>query len=565
LVGHDYTYAIPSFLDTALHYHLNGLSIQWFTPTFGGGLPAFPNPNNMQFSLPAFLSTVLPPWPAMMIFAVIYVTAGFLTCYYFFNHTLRLNWTASILGAIFFSANGFVITRIATGQIGYFAFTLLAAFLIILFEKKLSVKIATPLFGILAATYIHMAGYFVIIIFALSIIIVIPLLFLYKPDLFQRNRLALIIAAGSVIGITISMSKLVAVFSFMRFFPRLIEDNYSTSFPIGLIGVILQILGTQVLVPLFILAGMAPSSYPNFTRAATGSHYGMWELDVSMTPVVFVIILICLIKLFHNPKKYINLLTTNNKKIALLFFVLFLYITVEFTLAKGFIYPTLRQLPILSSLRGNVRYTGTFIFPLAFFSAATYNHWSKTWGKEKIFRTYLLVNLLAVLPLGSYFLFDKDMFWMFYNITTPQQVYEELRASKSFEITKIGKPEEKNTGALLYRTSNLNLYEPVFGFELENFHPQVTNGSIWNISNGYYNMTDPTSYIYPELNNNKPFDRFHVEDKRRLELFVKHLQPDWKVPVYQRALDWLSGLTFLLAVCYIIIQWIIIKFNKVSA
>ena len=51
IVGHDYDLAIPSMLDTYLHYIVNGISIQWYTPTFGGGLPAFPDPNNVQFSL----------------------------------------------------------------------------------------------------------------------------------------------------------------------------------------------------------------------------------------------------------------------------------------------------------------------------------------------------------------------------------------------------------------------------------------------------------------------------------------------------------------------------------
>ena len=165
LVGHDYTLALPSLLDTALHYRLNGLSIQWFTPTFGGGIPAFPNPNNMQFSIPVFLATVLPPWNAIMASVVFYVSIGFVACYYFFQRILKFNWSASILGAFFFSANGFVITRVATGQLGYFSFTLLALFLIILFDERLSVKVAAVLFGLLVASYIHSAGYFIIIIF----------------------------------------------------------------------------------------------------------------------------------------------------------------------------------------------------------------------------------------------------------------------------------------------------------------------------------------------------------------------------------------------------------------
>ena len=562
LVGHDYTLALPSFLDTALHYRLNGFAIQWFTPTFGGGIPAFPNPNNMQYSLPVLLTIILPPWQAIMTSVVFYVSIGFIACYYFFQRILKLNWTASILGAFFFSANGFVITRMATGQLGYFSFTLLALFLIVLFDEKLSTKISVMLFGLLVASYIHSAGYFIIIIFGLSILMLLPMLFLYKPELFQWKRLFAIVLVGGIVGLIISLSKLAASFSFMSQFPRLIADNYPVSFFIGFLGIILQLLGTQNLVPLFVLAGLNSASYPNFSRAATGTHYGIWELDISITPVVFIILLICAIKFFHNQQKYLNLLNSNQKKLALLLFILFTYIAVEFTLAKGFIYPVLRHLPILSSLRGNVRFTGAFIFPLAFLAAVVYNHWSKTWDQKKMFRTFLLVNLCAAIPLASYFFFDQDMFWMFYNIAAPQQIYQEMRAGKSFEITAIGTPDGKNTGALLYRTSNLNIYEPVFGFQLEYFHPQVENGSIWNISDGYYNMTDPTSLVYPDLNNNKPFDRFHIADKATLELFAKHIQPNWKIPTYQNLLDWISDIAFLAALFYIAIQVIIKKRSK---
>ena len=71
LLGHDYTYGITSMLDSALHFRLNGLTIQWFTPSFGGGIPAYPNPNNGQFSLLALLTVFFPPWQAVMFTIVI--------------------------------------------------------------------------------------------------------------------------------------------------------------------------------------------------------------------------------------------------------------------------------------------------------------------------------------------------------------------------------------------------------------------------------------------------------------------------------------------------------------
>ena len=554
LIGHDYTLALPSLLDTALHYRLNGLTIQWFTPTFGGGIPVFPNPNNMQFSIPTFLAVILPPWDAMLVSTVLYVAGGFMACFYFFNKTLGLHWTSSILGAAFFSANGFAITRIATGQVGYLSFTLLAIFLIVFLDKKISVQMAAPMMGILLAMYIHSGGYFIIIIFGLSILMSLPMIYLYKPELFDWKRFAVTLAGGGTIGLVIALSKLTATFSFMRFFPRLVADNSPSPFVIGLLGILLQLLGTQNLVPLFLLGGLDPVNYPNFTRGATGTSYGMWELDTSVTPVVFIILIISLVRFLRGTPRPAFRLNDRSIKLAVFCLFFFIWLAIEFSLGKGLVYPALKNLPILSSLRGNVRFVGAFIFPLALSAAIIYNKWIAGFDRLKQWRTFLAVNALAILPLSSYFLFKQDMLWMFYDVRVPQGIFEEIRAGESFEITEIGTPPGHNTGALLYRTSNLNLYEPVFGFELENFHPRVQPGSIWSITDDRYNLTDPTGFVYPELNGNQPFDRFRKDDQETMQLFVKHLQPEWKIPAYQRMVNWISLTAMFITLIYLAIQ-----------
>jgi hypothetical protein len=50
-VGPDYRYFIPRLIDTNLHMRINGPGIQWYTPSFGGGLPAFANPQNIEYSI----------------------------------------------------------------------------------------------------------------------------------------------------------------------------------------------------------------------------------------------------------------------------------------------------------------------------------------------------------------------------------------------------------------------------------------------------------------------------------------------------------------------------------
>lgn len=103
--------------------------------------------------------------------------------------------------------------------------------------------------------------------------------------------------------------------------------------------------------------------------------------------------------------------------------------------------------------------------------------------------------------------------------------------------------KESNTQALQKGLSNLNLYDPIFGYSLENFHPEIKAGSIWDVSDGYFNMTNPSGYVFPESNNTRPFERIRVQDREKLVAFADHYQPEWEIPVYQKVCNWISALT----------------------
>src|SRR5688500_5556519 len=78
IVGRDNKYFLSRLIDTHLHYRVNGPTIQWYTPTFGGGLPGYPHPLNAQFSLPQLMALVTDPWSAMMIAYAVYILIGYL-------------------------------------------------------------------------------------------------------------------------------------------------------------------------------------------------------------------------------------------------------------------------------------------------------------------------------------------------------------------------------------------------------------------------------------------------------------------------------------------------------
>jgi hypothetical protein len=78
-------------LDTHLHYRINGRAVQWYTPTFGGGLPAFFNPQHIQVSLPQLLLFVADPWTAGLLSLAITSVAGYVAIYGFLRSVLKLD------------------------------------------------------------------------------------------------------------------------------------------------------------------------------------------------------------------------------------------------------------------------------------------------------------------------------------------------------------------------------------------------------------------------------------------------------------------------------------------
>jgi hypothetical protein len=545
MVGHDYRLGLPSMLDTFLHFRVNGLSIQWYTPSFGGGLPVFPNPNNIQFSLLSLLTLLVQPLQSVMISSAIYILSGGLAVYFLLIRVLKLHWTASVMGAIFFSANGFMIQRIAVGHLGYIVLPLIPILMFSLMDSSISWMIGGIIFALLVTMIIHQAGYFVLVVFVLSLFITIPIVYIYRPNTISWKRLLSGAVLGGGLALVMSASKLAAVFAFMRFFPRQVADFYpATGILKGLYGISLQLFGTMTLAPLFRLIGSHPALLPDYMVSITGAHYGYWEFDMSMSPMVYIIVLLGIISVLIKPGKYIKSFFGEKKWVAWIFLIMMIWITIEFTLAKGLIYPLLQKLPVLSSLHVNPRFASSFLFPLALVASTVFNGWAVRWSGRKSTLLFLGTNLLTLVPLCTYFLIKTDLQERRYDVLKSQEIYNLIRSGDNLTVTEIVSNVE-NTDALLLHQSNLQPYEPIFGYQLENFHPEITPGSIWDIKDGFYNMTNPSGYVFPELNATRPFERIPVTEKDKLEAFANHKQPVWNIPIYQQILDWVSGLTVL--------------------
>ncbi len=542
IVGWDHKYFFTRLIDTYLHYRINGLSVQWYTPSFGGGLPAYPHPLNAQFSLPQALAMLVNPWTAVLVSYFVYALVGYIAAYVFLRRPLNLHWTAATLGAALFSANGFYLEHLANGQFNFQAFPLLPVFLAVLLSASLPVLAAAAIIGLTAAVIIYSASTYPAVFILLSLLVCLPLAYLIRPAAFQWGRIARILLLGGLLALTINLSKLYAVNSFMRFFPRDMPDSYGIPVYIAPFGLLLQLFGVMGLAPLDALLGIKMTAMRSLLQAYTGAYLGLWELDLSLSPVVWVLLAAGLIGLV---KKLLSegLAAIPRRKdfwLAVACLLLAIELALEFTFARGWIYPHLRELPFLKALHINPRFGSAFIFPLAVLATAIFSNWIKGWPEKRVWLAFAPANLLVLLSLGAYLLIPLAALQQRnYDITGLLEVYEKIRQGESFPIENVGDVTDQTV--FERQTSNLEPYEVLFGYTMKNFQPTVVAGPAREIRDGAFNMTDPTGLVYPEDNGSSAWSRIPQSERAELEDFLAHRQPaGWKIPLGQQITDWVS-------------------------
>jgi hypothetical protein len=549
MIGHDYRLFVPYMLDSYLHQRINGLTIQWWTPSFAGGRPVFPNPQDLQFSLPQFLLWVVNPWLAVFGSMLIYVIIGFIATYYFLKRFLGLHPFASILGAVFFIANGFYFNHMAAGHVTFQAFTLFPVLLIIVVHPKLPGWLAGLLVSFVAAILLY-SGIHDITFFILTALIFLPLLYLLKPSLLNGKRLFNLAIWGGILTLLLCGSKLWAAYSFMRFFPRLVDDSYKTNLWTGMLGVLSQLLGTMTMTPVYRIMGINPNNFTLDLIKNIGAPYEFWELDASLSPALLLLLAGGVIGFFFR-RPMIKTPIDKKRLIAGICLILAVWIVTEFTMAKGIIYPLLHRLPVLESERVNVRNVSAFIFPLAVVGAVIFNNWAGNWkSNARLWGAFLVLNGIALGSLWFYHYIPAEAQKMLCDIRPMLTTYDKIRyQGDTFPIKNV---VPKADPWAVFQDNAVNMIDPYNTFFKDisrHLVPVLHAGSVYDISNGYFNIINPTGYVFPEVNHSQIYERIPVTEKAQFLDFINRRQPNWKLPLIQQVLDWTALITLVAEFC----------------
>jgi hypothetical protein len=546
-VGDDYRYFVPRLIDTNLHIQLNGLSIQWYTPSFGGGLPAYPNPQNLEYSFVQWASYFLGPWTGILVTTAVISLLGYYFFYRLLEEKIGLGWKASTLGALFFLGNGFYIEHMIIGHLGYQLFPLGALILFLLLDTKNRLITNAILIALLLTMMIHQAGFYLIVILALSSAIALVILYLARPQLIELQRIVLTAALGVILAVLISSSKIFATFSLMQQFPRRITDVYDVGIFQAIIGLLAQFFGVMSLAPLLFLGGINTDFLSGALSHVTGALYGIWETDISISPVLIAFLFTEFAHVLANLRSRNKNKIESSKVLASLLLFFLLSFSIELTLAKGLLFSLVKDLPIINSLHVNVRFASVFILPLVMWGAFVMERYFQ---QKKDIRVFITLCLLTFATLSTYFFLSGEIHSRSFTMSPSLSI----QRGESYNITQI--KEVRDWQVFVEQASSYRTYEPLFGYKLENFIPATRPGSVFDEDNGYFNMTNPAGFVFPRLNNTRPFERFKRSERDKLELFLRRGQPHWQIPTTQILFNYLSLISLVICLIWLLVNWV---------
>ena len=196
---------------------LNGLSAAWC-----GGLPYYADPQVMYYSVPQLLLLIVNPHLSIFITYVTFGLIGAIGFYGLARHAFGLSPWFALLGAGLFAFNEFYLFRMLIGHLTYHVFPLipLIAWLVISSANSKSWKRVLLVLssGILIAYFVHGGAANFLVPGMLAVLGLLSVYLLIHPD-----RLSAILRGyftAGLVGFMLSVSKIVAGYAFVRWFPR---------------------------------------------------------------------------------------------------------------------------------------------------------------------------------------------------------------------------------------------------------------------------------------------------------------------------------------------------------
>ncbi len=546
-LGNDYALLLPALLNGYFWFKSNPLwEVPWFSPAFCGGQPFFADVQSNYYSLAQLLTVFFDPLTSAYLSIIFFAGVGFWSMYALMRYRFSVTVESSFLAASLFMFNGFYAHRMILGHFGYqgvMLIPLVALFILPAADAQVIVSkrkffLSSTLVALLLAYWLQSGLASLIVPIALAVLAIVCLAI--KPQHWKVFAWQAIVAAS--IALALSAAKLVAGLSFMRHFQR---SHYQLP---GIEGVLNE-LKVLFIALFFAPANIAERAVEHIKQMQWLLERHEWEFGVSIIPLGVMLAAWSVTgwKKWRGTAKPAEKLFKS--RVGLWILVVILIIPFVINLYSPWWNGLLKQTPLLKSSSALFRWWLIYI-PVVIIYAVLLLERLALAQKLRAYVVSACVVILLLINLGA----DR----MFYHIQSYSpmaitQAYQEVAAGKpvpaitevnAFHNEKYAIQMPLNRNDLLINgQSQLACYNPSFGYRLENLpFKDLHIGSIWDQTNGYFNLKNPACYVFPDENQCQPGAHFHRTQKVQLEAFA-HYQPfAFKVSLAQKIASFISEL-----------------------
>ena len=545
-LGHDYEMFLPALLDGYYWFHANGLfAVPWFTPSFCGGVPKFPNPQALYFSVPQLLTFSVDPLTSVKLTLLVFAALGFGGAYLLVRRIVGAARPTAFLSATLFLFNGLYAHRMAIGHLTFHSFMLiplLAYYVLRGAHAPGPRRRPSPLdigLGALLLAYIAATGLAHVLFQALTILLLTALMcaLLHRSTFRPGHFVATLMLTGLVAG-ALCAAQLVAIGAYLRHFPR---DMY----PLPGIPRIWDLLRV-VLASLF--------WQPADETAAEVMTNSRWmlerhEFEFGLTPVPLVILIVSgLLNLyrFRSLRWWQDLRRDQWLYLAMIVALLALPLALNYYTPQW--NALLKGVPILESSSSLFRWFSIYIPAVVLLVAIAVE---RTPALKRNAGWIAGISVPGILVLNI--MTDRDFYHrQEYDPAPVLRAYGAVKANEwQPAITRLGavvdargRPVMSQNDLLARGESALLCYESIFGYRLEAFPRKTLHvGAVMEERDGRLNIKNPVCYVFPRENGCTPGDHFGVGERAAADAFT-HFRPyPFRAGVWQRAANWGSALS----------------------
>ena len=568
-IGSDYDVFASQLLDGYLWFKNNGLfAIPWFSPALCGGTPFFPNPQNIYYSVPQFLTFFFRPSVSIYLTVMLFAWLGWIGTYILMRRTFQVSRLSASLAATLFMFNLFYLHRMLVGHLSFHGVMLAPLLMYVFLGEKGEAKqpfqwskrfVAQVFVGAICLSYLLYSG---------AIHLILPLLlslagiglFLIARGIRADHLLFKAVGFG-VVSLVLSAPKLLPALAFLSNYPR---DFYTIA---GFTS-----LSDAFWVPFYGLFFGSYGSLP-FSQVPSPIKVFGFEVDVFITAVPLVLICWKGLELLFAEREQ----TRQKKKTRSLFYMLALLVflfPVVANISRPAWHAVLKQIPILKSTVLFFRWYAAFILPLVILAAICFDRLrliAKPIPKRMVWSLAIFAILFQIntydrsdlLRWGVIKENTQQYDWVYhsYKEASSTPIIRELGMIKVVRLSKKKSLMFNGNGTAAVGMSQLECAEPMFGYSREllprnhlrnrELLPRyvLRVGATEQIREGFYNLRNPTCMLYPEENYCLKGQLLRVEQKKTFENFRSYRPISFAMPTSHKAAVWVG----LLCWCFVLL------------